>query len=189
MTIHQKDTAREHQIEIEYPKVETTQETLPVTPSFIEMDPSPRNDPVTSAEVQLESETLYVHDLAYACLLLPRLPTHLITGELPELLNREITRLCVAFGWRLEHLALRPQYLHWVVSVGPEVAAAQVIQEIRQHTSALVFESFPRFEKENPSGDFWAQGFMVVHGRRALDGVLVQDFIQQTRIRQGYEDL
>jgi REP element-mobilizing transposase RayT len=115
------------------------------------------------------------------------LPDHHLTGVLTGLLNAEMARLCLAFGWRLEHLATRPQYLHWVVSVDPDVPASQVIQKIREQTSMLIFNEFPRLAKENPSGDFWVPGFMVVNGRRSLAGSLVQDFIQQIRARQGID--
>ena len=61
------------------------------------------------------------------------------------------------------------------------------LQKIREHTSTLIFNEFPRLAKENPSNDFWAPGFMAVHGRRSMAGSLVQDFIQQTRSRQGVD--
>ena len=62
-----------------------------------------------------------------------------------------------------------------------------MIRKIRELTSAQLFEEFPRLAKENPSGDFWAPGFIVVHGRRPLASKLVDEFIQQTRARQGVD--
>jgi DNA-binding response OmpR family regulator/REP element-mobilizing transposase RayT len=183
----QTETGVRPKVEVEPHKPVIIPEPRTEAPRQQEVEPPPVSEPLTPAEVHLEAETPAVHDLAFACVLLPRLPAHHLTGELPALLNRNMERLCLAFGWRLEHLAIRPQYLHWVVSVGPDVPAAEVIREIREHTSTLIFEAVPRLEKENPSGDFWAQGFMVIHGRRSLAGRLVDDFIRQTRARQGLE--
>jgi len=162
-------------------------ETRVERPSVLEKTPTQNKDTLTKSDVHLVSESFALHDLAYSCILIPRLPDHHLTGVLTGLLNVEMARLCLAFGWCLEHLAIRPEYLHWVVSVTPDVAASQVIQKIREQTSVQIFNEFPRAGKENPSGDFWAPGFMVIHGRRSLAGALVQDFIKNTRTRQGID--
>ncbi len=177
------------QVEVQSPGPAARPKSKAAVPIALETESAPAADPLTQTDVQLEPASPALHDLAYACVLIPRLPAHHLTGVFTGLLNVEMMRLCLAFGWRLEHLAIRPQYLHWVVSVGPDVPAAKVIEKIREHTSALLFEEFPRLAKENPSGDYWAPGFMVVHGRRSLSGALVQDFIQQTRTRQGLDNL
>lgn len=176
------------QVEVQSPKPAAPPKSRDAAPIALETKSALDPEPLTQTDVQLEPASPALHDLAYACVLIPRLPEHHLTGVFTGLLNVEMMRLCLAFGWRLEHLAIRPQYLHWVVSVGPDVPAAEVIQKIRQQTSALLFEEFPRLTKENPSGDFWAPGFMVVHGRRSLTGSLVKDFIQQTRTRQGIDN-
>jgi len=177
------------QVEVQSSRHETTKKSRETASITQETKTTLGTEPLTQTDVHLEPESHAVHDLAYACLLIPRLPEHHLTGVLTGLLNVEIMRLCLAFGWRLDHLAIRPQYLHWVVSVEPHVPAAKVIRKIRGQTSTLLFEEFPRLAKENPSGDFWAPGFMVVHGRRSLAGTLIKEYIQQTRNRQGLENL
>jgi len=172
---------------LETQEPETNLYTQDEPPIPIDIRPILITNPITKSEVQLEPESPALHDLAFACVLLPRLPGHHLTGVLNELLNLEMVRLCLAFGWRLEHLAIRPEYLHWVVSVSPDVPASRVIEGIRFQTSDLIFKEFPRLARENPSGDFWAPGFMVINGRRSLAGGLVQEFIQQTRFHQGLE--
>ena len=164
-------------------------ETRVEPPLILESAPFQDADPLTQTDVQLESSSFAQHDLAYSCVLLPRLPDHHLTGVLTGLLTVEMSRLCLAFGWRLEHLGIRPEYLHWVVGVTPDESASMVIHNIREQTSSLLFNEFPRLVNENPSGDFWAPGFMVVHGRRPLAGSLVQDFIRQTRARQGIDHI
>jgi len=142
-------------------------------------------DPHTKTDVKLVPGSYAQHDLAYSCVLLPRLPDHQLTGILTGLLSVEMSRLCLVFGWCLEHLDIRTEYLHWVVGVNPDVSASMVIDHIREQTSLLLFNEFPRLAKENPSGDFWAPGFLVINGRKPLAGSLVQVFIQDTRARQG----
>jgi hypothetical protein len=55
----------------------------------------------------------------------------------------------------------------------------------RQRISEKIFEEFPRFKKENPSGDFWAPGYLIMGGLQPVPAQVIKDFIQQTRRRQG----
>lgn len=129
------------------------------------------------------SATLY--DLHYACILVPRLPEHHLTGDLSAKLPLWIRRLSLAYGWRLEYLALRPGWLQWIAEVEPETSAEQVVQFIRRATSDLIFSEFPRYAAENPSQDFWAPGYLVMTSTKPLAGDIVQGFIERTRVKQG----
>ncbi len=84
-------------------------ETRVKAPIVLETLPTQDADPFTQFDIQLEPESLALHDLAYSCVLIPRLPDHHLTGILTGFLNVEMPRLCLAFGWRLEHLGIRPE--------------------------------------------------------------------------------
>ena len=93
-----------------------------------------------------------VYHLSYACLLLPR-----IGNPLPDrrhgrqALRLAIPIICVAFGWRLEHLVVRPEYLQWVVNVPPATSPGYVMRVIRQQLSDKVFAAaFPRLNGVQP---------------------------------------
>lgn len=135
--------------------------------------------------IMLEPASAAMYNLYYACLLIPRFDTHLLTGDVNEKLSVWIPQVCVAFGWRLEHMAVRPEYLQWVVSVPPATAPGYIMRIIRQQTSDRIFSEFPRYKAENPSGDFWAPGYLIMGGSQPHPHKLVRDFIQQTRQRQG----
>jgi REP element-mobilizing transposase RayT len=96
-----------------------------------------------------------------------------------------VSQLCIAFAWRLEHLSIRPDYLQWNASAPPDTAPGRMVREIRRHTSQRIFAEFPALARENPSGDFWAPGFLLVSGSKPPPAELVRDFIQQTRRNQG----
>jgi hypothetical protein len=57
---------------------------------------------------------------------------------------------------------------------------------VRQQTSEKIFAEFTRLKKENPSGDFWAPGYLIMGGAQPHPSQLVKDYIKQTRSRQGY---
>ena len=148
-----------------------------------------RESPSTEAAKKLivEPITAGLYHLTYACLLVPRFSSHYITGDLADHLGEWLPSICIAFGWRLEYLAVRPEYLQWVVNVQPSTSPGYLMRIMRQQTSEKIFGDFPRMKKENPSGDFWAPGYLIMGGSQPHPPQLVRDYIRQTRQRQGQE--
>jgi REP element-mobilizing transposase RayT len=144
-------------------------------------------DAFPAANANIETESFAIYDLAYSCVLIPRLPDHKLEGVLKNLLKVEVARLCLAFGFRLEKVDVQTEYINWVVSVRPKISVLQVIKVIREQTSLLIFREYSRIKIENPSGDFWAPGYIIIHGRNLISGSILKRFINQTRTRQGVE--
>jgi len=135
--------------------------------------------------IVLEPASPAMYNLNYACLLVPRFDSHHLTGDLADQVAEWVSQVCIAFGWRLEHISVRPEYLQWVVSVPPATAPGYIMRIVRQQTSERVFKEFPRIKNDNPSGDFWAPGYLIMGGSQPHPQKLVRDFIDQTRVRQG----
>ena len=148
-----------------------------------------RESPTTEAERKLivEPTSAGMYHLTYACLLVPRFSSHYITGDLADKVGEWLPSICIAFGWRLEFLAVRPEYLQWVVNVQPNTSPGHLMRIMRQQISEKVFSEFPRLKKENPSGDFWAPGYLIMGGTQPHPQQLVRDYIRQTRQRQGQQ--
>ena len=145
--------------------------------------PAPASE--TGRRVKFESDIQTPYNLNYACLLIPRFPNHLLKGDLALNLTEWVPKLCIAFGWRLEYLSIRPEYLQWIINVPPTTAPGFLMRIVRQHISEKIFNDFPRLKFDNPSGDFWAPGYVLMGGTHPHPAQIVQDFIQQTRQRQG----
>jgi len=146
-----------------------------------------RPSPTTEAErrITLEPISAGLYHLTYACLLVPRIAAHYLTGDLADRLAEWLPTICVAFGWRLEFLAVRPEYLQWVVNVQPNTSPGTLMRVMRQQTSEKIFSDIPRLKLENPSGDFWAPGYLIMGGTQPHPPQLVRDYIKQARERQG----
>ena len=132
-----------------------------------------------------ESASAAMAQLNFACLLVPRFTAHYMTGDLADRLSEWMPNICIAFGWRLEFLAVRPDYLQWVVNVTPNTSPGYLMRIMRQQTSEKIFSEFPRLKRDNPSGDFWAPGYLIMGGLQPHPPQLVKDYIKQTRHRQG----
>lgn len=141
--------------------------------------------PFGGRQIILEPVSPSVYDIDYACLLVPRFPHHYLTGDLSSQIGIWVQDLCVAFAWRLEHISIRPDYLQWIVNVPPSTSPANLMDTLRRYTSEQIFADFPRFARENPSGDFWAPGYLILSGSQPPPAQLIKDFIVSTRLRQG----
>jgi REP element-mobilizing transposase RayT len=139
-----------------------------------------------ASRVMLEPIAPGLYNLTYACLLVPRFSSHYLTGDISDRLSEWLPQICIAFGWRLEYLAVRPEYVQWVVNVPPATSPGYLMRIVRQQTSEKIFTEFQRMKKENPSGDFWAPGYLIMGGTQPHPPQLVKDYIKQTRTRQGY---
>ncbi|MFT3892345.1 MAG: IS200/IS605 family transposase [Anaerolineales bacterium] len=139
-----------------------------------------------ASRVMLDPVSPGLYNLTYACLLVPRFSSHYLTGDMSDRLSEWLPNICIAFGWRLEYLAVRPEYVQWVVNVPPATSPGYLMRIMRQQTSEKIFVEFPRMKKENPSGDFWAPGYLIMGGTQPHPPQLVKDYIKQTRSRQGY---
>ena len=153
----------------------------------VENDGDNRDNVLTSLTSldQLEPVAVGLSLLNYTCVLIPRLPGHFLAGELSEKLAQWIQQLCLAFGWRLEGISLRPEYLQWTVQVTPSISPGNVVKIIRQRTSDYIFAHFEALHRENPSDDFWANGYLIVSGAQPPSVSLLREYIAQTRRRQG----
>ena len=134
---------------------------------------------------QLEPVSPALSLLNYTCVLVPRMPQHYLTGELADKLAGWVQQLCLAFGWRLEGISIRPEYLQWTVQVVPAISPGNLVRIIRQRTSQHIFSAFSHLATLNPSGDFWAAGYLIVSGAQPPSAQLLRDYIAQTRKRQG----
>ena len=133
----------------------------------------------------LKSDSATLHNLTYACVLIPRLPQHHLVGRIAARLAEWMRQFSLAFGWRLEHISVRPAYLHWIALVPPTASPGVMVDHVQRETSARIFAEYPRLERENPSGEFWVSDYLVVNGQDAFSHDMVEEFIRHVRSRQG----
>lgn len=196
MTDQTQSSERNAQSQTSFDEIEVTAPSRPRhRPETPVAKPEPGEADVTRESVTtdaakkliVEPTTAGLYHLTYACLLVPRFSAHYITGDLADHLSEWLPNICIAFGWRLEYLAVRPEYLQWVANVQPNTSPGYLMRIMRQQTSEKIFSEFLRLKKENPSGDFWAPGYLIMGGTQPHPPQLVRDYIRQTRQRQGQE--
>jgi REP element-mobilizing transposase RayT/CheY-like chemotaxis protein len=154
-------------------------------PEVTQPEPSSAPEPEEASLDILEPAFPGICNLSYACTMIPRMPQHSVEGDLAKCLSEWTQQLCLAYGWRLDRLVIDPEYVGWVMNVPPTASPSTLMHIFRQQTSARIFADFPALGRDNPSGEFWAPGYLIMSSNRLPLDPLVKDFIQQTRRRQG----
>jgi len=93
--------------------------------------------------------------------LVPRLKRHFLVREMPHELRRWIPEICEIYGWQLDALSVRPDYLKWTLRDFPESLVRKMLRIIRRETSQRIFDAFPNLKHGNPTEDFWSQSYLV----------------------------
>lgn len=165
----------------------STGEELRTTPPLTEFQVSEGTDVFVELDenVLLEPVSPESYDLSYTCLIIPRFPSHILRGDLALRLPEWLGQICVSYGWKLGFTNVQPEYLQWSIRVSPSVPPGYIMHVTRNETSKFTFEHFPRFKRENLSGDFWAPGYLVILGMRPHPAQMVEQFIRLTRRQQG----
>lgn len=125
------------------------------------------------------------YNINYSCLLIPRFPSHQIKGDLADLLPKTLQQICISFGWRLDHIFIDINYLHWTLTVPPATAPNHFMKQIRKHLSAAIFSNFGRIRRENLSNCFWAPSDLVLLGNKPHPINLIEQYIKLIRKQQG----
>jgi REP element-mobilizing transposase RayT len=147
----------------------------------------PSKESVPAANnVHFEPFEQRAYDMSYACLLIPRDPRHLLTGKVPEFIQRTLEEACTTFGWSLHLVQVRPEYFQWVLSTTAGTPPSKCIRMIRDQTSRGVLTKFKEFQdKTTPYQDFWAPGYLVLVGAEPHPAAIIEEFIVLTRQQQG----
>ena len=136
-------------------------------------------------EIVLEPLEQSPYEVSYTCLLLPRLGSHYLMGDIADQLHNILKRICISFGWHLEFFSVKPDYLQWAMRVPPSTSTTYVMHVVRKQTSTQIFSEFPRLKRENQSDDFWAPGYLIFWGAQPHPVDVIQRYIRQTRRQQG----
>jgi len=135
--------------------------------------------------ILLEPVSDGLYNLSYSCLLIPRFGSHHLTKDRVNLVSVCMKEIYTSYGWRLEFLEANPDYLRWTASVPPTIALSEHIDIIRKETSKRLFDDFPPYKQENLSNDYWAPGYLIMGGKKAISDQLILEYTRQNRQKYG----
>lgn len=173
-------------LQTDSPESETVSDSVSAPASTLRLEVDVVADHLDSTEGFAAEPISHISsELTYACLLIPRFSDHYLTGDITNDLATWMKDICIAYGWRLNAITIRPGYLQWVMTVPLTTNPAQFMRVTRQQTSKKILEEYPRFARKNLSLDFWAPGFSVAHGNALQSTESISSFISEVRRQQG----
>ncbi|OGO18548.1 MAG: hypothetical protein A2Z14_19250 [Chloroflexi bacterium RBG_16_48_8] len=150
---------------------------------FLEQD-TPQSEKIRELEPINLTQQEPRYYLPFTAILLPRFPNHRLTGSLANQLENWLKDLCVAWGWRVENIDLRSEFLRFTFSLSPDIAPAQAVQHLANNLSSRILKAFPGLTKDLPAGQFWTKSYLLTAGSDVGKDRLAS-FIELTRREQG----
>jgi REP element-mobilizing transposase RayT len=178
------------------PSITTAPEVASLPNDWLPKEPKPTSHlpfleqeaPQPKKVVELEPINLVQQEpkyyLPFTAILLPRFPHHRLTGSLADQLENWLKDLCIAWGWRVDHVDLRSELLRFTISLSPDVAPAQAVQNLANNLSGKILNAFPNLKDDLPSGQFWTKSYLLTAGSDVGKDRLAL-FIETTRKEQG----
>lgn len=117
----------------------------------------------------------------YCCVLIPRNPQHYLTRSLADRIAIALPQIHQERGWRITGISIRPQYLQWFIALPAINCPVEAICEIRQHTSAFLFDQFPELKGNDGESDFWAPGYLMLSGGQPISMNIIRKFIDRAQ--------
>ena len=102
--------------------------------------------------IQLSDITFY---------LVPKNERHFVLGELAWRLRGWFPGICETYGWQLDALSVRPDYIKWRLHDFPDALTHEMLEIVRARTSERIFRVFPNLRGGPPADDFWSPGYLV----------------------------
>ena len=129
----------------------------------------------TMAVQQYQRDEHRVHLVLYHLVFCPKRRKSVLVGSTAKECERLILEKCVQNNWQALNLSVEPDYVHLFVRVFPTNAAADVVKELKAHTSHELRLKFPELKRRLPS--LWTRSYLASTADKVSKDV-IQQYIQ-----------
>jgi REP element-mobilizing transposase RayT len=128
-----------------------------------------------------------VYDLSYTLLLIPRLSTTVLDGDLKIRLEHWLAVLADAYEWQTQSVRVQDDHVEISLRCPPADAPEKIARVLMHDTSDKVLAEFARLAAVHAKrpGAFWASGYYVVAPGRRLTQEEIGAFLEYQRREQG----
>jgi len=119
----------------------------------------------------------------YTCILIPRIPSYKLTKKHAEISSAGLEMICLSNGWKLEFVNVNAKYLHWAVTAVSPVKMVDLISQVRSGLNERV-RPLHKIIGSRSVFDFWAEGYLMLHGLHPDPGAIIDQYILLIRRHQ-----
>jgi REP element-mobilizing transposase RayT/CheY-like chemotaxis protein len=141
--------------------------------------------PVPLPHIRRTSHSLY--DLSYTFLLIPRLSTTSLTGDLKTRLEHWLAMLADACDWQTKSIRVELDHVEISLACPPADSPEKIARSLIDETSEKIFAEFPRLAADHAKrpGAFWSPAYYVITPARPLTPEEITAFVEYQRREQG----
>jgi len=130
----------------------------------------------------LEEPDHEVETETYTVAMVPRLESTILHRQLAGILNQTMSRLCLAFNWKLDNLTIRPTYMQWMVTIPVSIAPEDMVNIVKKETTQEIKKS--GFVESATEEEFWASESMSAPGKDFIPSIHWQNFILRRKTHE-----
>ena len=107
-----------------------------------------------------QSHVIYKCD--YHIVWVPKYRFRILTGEISNLVDKDIRLLSEWLGCEVIELTVRADHVHVVVSIPPKISVSVYMGTIKGKIAIKLFKNYPMLKKKPYWGNhFWSRGYFV----------------------------
>ncbi len=133
---------------------------------------------------ELQSSSSKEDSETYTVALIPRSESMILQRQTAGSLNQAMTRLCLAFNWKLENLTIRPTYMQWTVTIPISLSPDDMIGIVRKETTLELSKTSPDNPLIGDLQEFWASESMSATGKDFTPSIRWQNFILRRKFHE-----
>ena len=109
-----------------------------------------------------EQHTKHVtYKIAYHFVWCPKYRKQILVGDVAQLVESEIRRLCEENKWPIGALNVQEDHVHVFLAAEPRTAPSLIANTLKGITAMQVFKRFPSVKKQLWGGSFWSRSYYV----------------------------
>jgi len=129
-----------------------------------------------------------VYQCHYHFVFLPKYRKAVLRGEVGLRLRDLVKEICRALEVDIIQGHVRPDHVHLLLSVPPNLAPSRVMQAIKGKTAHHLMRDFRRIQREFWGRHLWARGYFVATSGNVTDEVIAKYIEEQGAVPQDDRD-
>ena len=118
-----------------------------------------------------------VYDLRYHCVFTTKYRKRVLVGEVGTGVRDLIREICRSLDVEIIAGHVRPDHVHLLLSVPPDLAPSRVMQAIKGKTSHHMLMDWRRLRKEFWGRHLWARGYFICSSGNVTDE-MIEEYIK-----------
>jgi putative transposase len=128
-----------------------------------------------------------IYRCEYHIVFVPKCRFRILTGDVAELMERDIRTLCAWREVQVLELSVQPDHIHLACSIPPKISVSSFVGFLNGKLAIKVFRSYPRLKKKPYWGNhFWARGYFVT--TFGVDAEIVRRYVRHQEEREKEDE-